>query len=119
MQASLFSSVQINMLTVFLIVWFVCIQKGIIFSLLNDLRQRREEDTRVNEILKNSWNSSIHNRHTQQAEQNKWDNELGITVLEQLEGYPRCTQCFRKPENTGTTNLLTGTRYPTGCKLMN
>lgn len=88
-------------------------------DLLNDLKQRSDEQARVTEILKNSWNSSIRSRRKQQDEQSQWDNELGITVLEQLEGYPRCSQCYRKPDNMGTTNLLTGTRYPTGCKLMN
>lgn len=87
--------------------------------MFDDSRQRRDEHNRINEILKNSWNSSIQGRRRQQEEQSEWDNVLGVTVLEQLEGYPRCKQCFRKPDNNGTTNLLTGTRYPTGCKLMN
>ncbi|XP_065907191.1 coiled-coil domain-containing protein 81-like [Dysidea avara] len=88
-------------------------------DLIADLRQRRQEHDRVNEILKNSWNISIKHRHAQEKEQAQWEDKQGITVLEQLEAYPRCAQCKRKPENTGTTNLVTGTRYAAGCKLMN
>lgn len=88
-------------------------------SLIADLRQRREEYDRVNEILKNSWNISTKNRRAQEKEQALFESKQGITVLEQLEGYPRCAQCKRRPDNMGTTNLVTGTRYPTGCKLMN
>lgn len=69
--------------------------------------------------LEQNWKQAQEEKKQRDADDR--NHRLGVDgglVHEQCDKYKRCTQCQRKLENIGESNIWSETRYVPGCRVM-
>ncbi|CAH8628784.1 unnamed protein product [Heterobilharzia americana] len=79
-------------------------------NLFADKLQRKQEEKAMRQYLQNEWFKAVQLKRDKELHEKLRDrSDRSLLLLEQTDGYKRCSQCRRRLDNVGQSNMTTDT----------
>ncbi|KAM9765992.1 coiled-coil domain-containing protein 81-like isoform 2-T2 [Menidia menidia] len=87
-------------------------------ELILDRVSRFEKKRDISKLLEDDWSRSIRLKHKREDEEKKFQRLAGQLLVDKLTEYRRCSQCQRRTNNCGQTNIWKDSHYLSGSQFM-
>ncbi|CAG5858247.1 unnamed protein product [Menidia menidia] len=87
-------------------------------ELILDRVSRFEKKRDISKSLEDDWSRSIRLKHKREDEEKKFQRLAGQLLVDKLTEYRRCSQCQRRTNNCGQSNIWKDSHYLSGSQFM-